>query len=154
MAISRLIFSLKMKLRSGFRYGDSSDAVQLYRVIDDDSSDDSEDGSIDGSSGNNRFVPELSSVCHIQGNRVVQIFTPISSFFQSHLTLVKIFIGRFGCFVVDCFKMVYQISPTILGIVGGVISLSQYWKPMHKPMQFFVEVDGELFVMNKVNKTN
>lgn len=161
MSISRLIFSLKMRLRSGFRYGESSHAVELYRVVDDDFSDGSEDDFSDGSEefpivgpvGNDGCIQRFS-VGRIQVNRVTQIVASISSAFQTSIRCVRFLSSRVCFFVIDGFKILYHIAPTILGIVGGVVSIFQYCSPRNEPMHLYVEIDGELFAMNKVNKTN
>lgn len=141
-----------MRLRSGLQYhitDESNESTQSMMLVVDESNDSDNSCSRSSFSGNNDSVQVLASNGFFGTNRAVQIFRASDAMVHSLLRRFRKLSVDFGARFLFFVKSLLNVTPTLLGIVGGVISIVHYLKSSHQ-MNLFVEIDGELFSLNKI----
>lgn len=147
MLFSKVILSLRMKLRSGYEYGNSeySDSETMMPVIDD--FDDSNNNSF-------QMIANTDSITPSPIVRVKNLFGRfVPAINGSSLNRVKNLFNRVVPAILYGFKSIVIITPTVLGVVGGLLSFFHHFKYNSDQVKLFVEIDGELFSLTKTNQT-
>lgn len=139
MVVSKIIVLFNMKLRSGFQHGNSNDSMECQTMVPvEEESDDSNHYSED-----DRVVQNFTSINPTMGHSSLQRF-------QRPFNRVATFLRGFKSVLVR----VVMMTPTIIGVIGGLLSAWNYCAENSKEVKLFIDIDGELFSNSNFNKVN